>query len=179
MEKVTVNNKEFKLFIDRSDIWSYVVKIGKQIEADYLDKNPLFIAVLNGSFIFAADLFHVINIPAEISFVKLSSYEGTQSTGNVLSVIGLNEDIKDRHIIVVEDIVDTGQTLSKFLPELKRQQPASVKVATFLSKPAARTHQVQIDYQCLDIPEKFVVGYGLDYDGQGRNLTHLYEAVDQ
>ncbi len=178
MDQVTVNGKEFKLFIERADIWSYVVKIGKQIEADYIDKNPLFIAVLNGSFIFAADLFHVINIPAEISFVKLSSYKGTASTGKVLNVIGLNESIKDRHVIIVEDIVDTGQTLSKFLPELTQQEPASVKVATFLSKPAARTYDVPIDYQCLDISNKFVVGYGLDYDGQGRNLTHLYEAID-
>ena len=179
MDTVTVNGKEFQLFIERTEIWAHVVKLGKQIEADYLDKNPLFIAVLNGSFIFAADLFHVIDIPAEISFIKLSSYKGTQSTGNVLNVIGLNEDIKDRHVIIVEDIIDTGKTLSSLLPELQKQQPASLKVATFLSKPDARTHEVPIDYQCVDIPNKFVVGYGLDYDGQGRNLTHLYEAIGQ
>lgn len=175
---VTIHDKRFEIFLHRNKIWECVCELGKQIEEDYKGKNPLFVAVLNGSFIFAADLFHAIDIPAEISFTKLRSYDGTSSTGEVLTLIGLNEDVEGRHIIIVEDIVDTGKTMSELLPVINDKHPASVKVVTLLSKPDARTHNVPIDYTGFEIPDKFVVGYGLDYDGAGRNLTHIYSVVE-
>ncbi|MCB0699059.1 MAG: hypoxanthine phosphoribosyltransferase [Chitinophagales bacterium] len=177
-QHVTVHDKRFEIFLHRNKIWERVCELGKQIEEDYKGKNPLFVGVLNGSFIFAADLFHAIDIPAEISFIKLSSYQGTESTGSVLTVIGLKEDVNDRHVLVVEDIIDTGKTLSELLPIINAQHPASLKVVSLLSKPDARTHDVPIDYIGFEIPDKFVVGYGLDYDGAGRNLTHIYSVVD-
>lgn len=178
MDRVTIHDKTFEPYLYRDDIWEKVQEIGRQIEADYIDKDPLFIGVLNGAFIFAADLFRVIDIHAEVSFIKLSSYEGTESTGKVLRVIGLNDNIKDRHIVIVEDIVDTGKTMVELLSIIKEKQPASVKIASFLSKPEARTHEVSIDYLGFEIPDKFVVGYGLDYDGVGRNLTHIYSLAE-
>lgn len=178
MKKVTVHDKEFEVYLDRDTIWSRVQTIGRQLDIDYKGLNPLFIGVLNGAFIFAADLFRVLNIEAEISFVKLTSYEGTSSTGAVVSAIGLKEDVKDRHVIIVEDIVDTGKTLSEFLPQVLAQSPASLKIASFLTKPEALKHDVKADYVGFEIPNKFVVGYGLDYNGQGRNLTDLYQLVE-
>lgn len=174
MDKVEIHGKVFELYLHRDKIWKRVEEIGNQLEEDYKGKNPIFIGVLNGAFIFAADIFRVIDIPAEVSFIKLSSYKGTESTGKVLTVIGLSDSIKDRHVVIVEDIIDTGKTLSELLPIINEKQPASVKVASFLSKPDARTHNVPIDYKGFDIPDKFVVGYGLDFDGIGRNLTHIY-----
>jgi len=123
-------------------------------------------------------LFRHLSTPAEISFIKLASYKGTTSTGNIITAIGLEENIADRHILIVEDIIDTGRTLHSFLPQVLQQQPASVKIACFLSKPDARVCDVQPDYTGFDIPDVFVVGYGLDYDGQGRNLQHLYRLSD-
>ncbi len=178
MKKVTVHDKDFEVYLDRETIWKRVQSIGAQIDKDYEGQDPLFIGVLNGAFIFAADLFRVLNINAEISFVKLASYEGTSSTGEVVTAIGLKEDVKDRHVIVVEDIVDTGKTLSKFIPQVLEQSPASLKIATFLTKPEALKHNVKADYVGFEIPNKFVVGYGLDYNGQGRNLTDLYQLVE-
>lgn len=178
MKKVTVHDKDFEVYLDRGTIWKRVQSIGAQIDKDYEGQDPLFIGVLNGAFIFAADLFRVLNINAEISFVKLASYEGTSSTGEVVTAIGLKEDVKDRHVIVVEDIVDTGKTLSKFIPQVLEQSPASLKIATFLTKPEALKHNVKADYVGFEIPNKFVVGYGLDYNGQGRNLTDLYQLVE-
>lgn len=175
---VEIHGKVFELYLHRDKIWKRVEEIGNQLEEDYKGKNPIFIGVLNGAFIFAADIFRVIDIPAEVSFIKLSSYEGTESTGKVLTVIGLSDSIKDRHVVIVEDIIDTGKTLSELLPIINEKQPASVKVASFLSKPDARTHDVPIDYKGFDIPDKFVVGYGLDFDGIGRNLTHIYSLAE-
>ena len=146
-----------------------------QINKDYSDKNPLFIAILNGSFIFASDLFKKINIPAEISFIKLASYQGTKSTGNVITAIGLETDLYDRNVIVLEDIIDTGKTLSAFLPQLEHQQPKSLKVCTLLHKKEATQYPVTIDYLGFEIPNLFVVGYGLDYNGYGRNLDQIMQ----
>ena len=138
----------------------------------------MLIGILNGSFIFAADLFRGLTIEAEISFIKLVSYKGTSSTGNVVTAIGMEEDLHGRHIIIVEDIIDTGKTLSSFLPEIHHRQPASVKIATFLSKPDALKYDVKADFNAFNIETKFVVGYGLDYDGLGRNLPDLYILKD-
>jgi hypoxanthine phosphoribosyltransferase len=168
-------DKTFKPYLTSSEIGIAIQKIADQINLDYLDKNPLFIAILNGSFIFASDLFKKINVPAEISFIKLASYQGTKSTGNVITAIGLETDLFDRHVVVVEDIIDTGKTLSAFLPQLQHQQPKSLKVCTLLHKKEATKYSINIDYLGFEIPDLFVVGYGLDYNGYGRNLDQIMQ----
>jgi hypoxanthine phosphoribosyltransferase len=171
---VQVHDKRFRLFIDRPTIQHRVCSVAAQINTDYEGLDPLFIGILNGSFIFAADLFRAITIPAEISFVKLASYKGTTPTGNVITAVGLDENLTGRHVVIVEDIVDTGKTLAAFLPEIWQRQPASVRIATFLQKPEALENDVTPDYVCFPIENKFVVGYGLDYDGLGRQFPDLY-----
>lgn len=171
---IQVHDKSFKLFIDKDAIHDRILALGKQISEDYKDLNPLFLGILNGSFIFASDLFRSIDIAAEISFIKLASYRGTSSTGNVVTAIGMEENLSGRHIIIVEDILDTGKTLSSFMPELEQRQPASVTIACFLSKPDALQYDVKAHYVGFEIPNNFVVGYGLDYNGYGRNYPDLY-----
>jgi hypoxanthine phosphoribosyltransferase len=168
---IQVHDKFFKPFIDR--------ELGAQISADYAGKKPLFIGVLNGSFVFVADLFRSLTIEAEISFVKLASYKGTSSTGNVITAIGLEEGLHGRDLIIAEDIVDTGKTLHGFLAELQKHGPASVRIATFLTKPDALQHPVHADYVGFAIPNNCVLGYGLDYDGLGRNLPELYTLTSE
>ena len=179
MADIQVHDKIFTPFISKETIKQRVAAIAKQINTEYAGKNPLMIGILNGSFIFAADLFRELTIEAGISFIKLASYKGTSSTGNVVTAIGLEEDIHGRHIIIVEDIIDSGKTMSAFLPEVHRRQPASVKIAVFLTKPGALKYDVKADYTAFEIEDKFVVGYGLDYDGAGRNLPDLYILKDQ
>ena len=174
-----VHDKIFVPFISKEEIQQRVYALGELISADYEGKKPLILGILNGSFIFAADLFRALTIDAEISFIKLASYKGTSTTGHVVTAIGLEEDLHGRHIIIVEDIIDTGKTLSSFLPEIHHRQPASVKIATFLTKPSALQYDVKADYSCFEIENKFVVGYGLDYDGLGRNIPDLYILKDQ
>lgn len=178
MNLVKIHDKTFEPYLTEAQIDEKVRALAAQLSADYEGKKPLIIAVLNGSFIFASDLFKRLNIDAEISFIKLASYKGTTSTGKVVTAIGLDERVKDRHILLLEDIIDTGRTLFQFLPELKNQSPASLKIVTFLNKREARVEDIQPDYCCFDIPNKFVVGYGLDYDGLGRNLPELYQLSD-
>ena len=168
-------DKTFKPYLTSSEIGIAIQKIANQINLDYQDKNPLFIAILNGSFIFASDLFKQINVPAEISFIKLASYQGTKSTGNVITAIGLETDLFDRHVVVLEDIIDTGKTLSAFLPQLQHQQPKSLKVCTLLHKKEATKYHIDIEYLGFEIPDLFVVGYGLDYNGYGRNLDQIMQ----
>jgi hypoxanthine phosphoribosyltransferase len=168
-------DKSFKPYLTQTVIGEAIERIANQINQDYSDKNPLFIAILNGSFIFASDLFKKINIPAEISFIKLASYQGTKSTGNVITAIGLETDLYDRNVIVLEDIIDTGKTLSAFLPQLEHQQPKSLTVCTLLHKKEATQYPVTIDYLGFEIPNLFVVGYGLDYNGYGRNLDQIMQ----
>lgn len=168
-------DKTFKPYLTNIEIHEAIKKMAQQINEDYKDKNPLFIAILNGSFIFASDLFKLIEIPAEISFIKLASYKGTKSTGNVITAIGLETDIFERHVIVLEDIIDTGKTLSAFLPQLKHQQPKSLKICTLLHKKEATVHPLDIDYLGFEIPNLFVVGYGLDYNGYGRNIDQIMQ----
>ncbi len=174
MAIVQVLDKQFETYIQHTAIAERVAAMAVQLNKDYAGLNPLFIGILNGSFVFAADLFRCITIPAEISFIKLASYKGTTSTGNIITAIGLEESLTDRHVVIVEDIVDTGRTLYSFLPQILQQQPASLKIVCFLSKPDARVCDVQLDYIGFEMPDNFVVGYGLDYDGMGRNLPDLY-----
>lgn len=175
MPIVTVKDKSFEPYLSASNIQDAITRIAKGINEDYSAKKPLFIAILNGSFMFAADLFKAVTIDAEICFIKLASYKGTKSTGQVITAIGLDTDIHDRHVVILEDIVDTGKTLHEFLPQLWHQQPASLELAVLLHKPDATVHEVPIKYLGFSIPNKFVLGYGLDYDGFGRNIPEIYQ----
>lgn len=178
MEEVRIHDKIFIPFISKEVIKERVAAIAKEINNAYADKNPLLIGILNGSFIFAADLFRELTIAAEISFIKLASYKGTSTTGHVVTAIGLEENLDNRHILIVEDIIDTGKTLNSFLPEIHHRQPASVAIVAFLTKPGALQYDVKPGYTAFEIENKFVVGYGLDYDGHGRNLPDLYILKD-
>ena len=175
---IKVHDKLFVPFILRTEISQRIQAIAARINEEYDGKNPLLLGILNGSFIFAADLFRELTIQAEISFIKLASYKGTSSTGHVVTAIGLEEDLHGRHVIIVEDIIDTGRTLHSFLPEIHHRQPASVKIATFLQKPDALKFDVVANYTAFEIENKFVVGYGLDYNGHGRNLPDLHILKD-
>ena len=172
---IRVHDKTFVPFIAKETISQKVKELAEQISKDYEGKKPVFIAILNGSFIFAADLFKQLSIEAEICFIKLASYKGVNSTGNVITAIGLDANIFHRHVIIVEDIVDTGKTLHTFLPQLTQMQVASLKIAALLHKPEATQYPVNVDYCCFSIPNKFVLGYGLDYDGLGRNIPEIYQ----
>jgi hypoxanthine phosphoribosyltransferase len=178
MSIITVHDKQFKPYITAADIQQRIMQMAAEINRDLQGKRPLFIAILNGSFMFAGDMFKYINIDAEISFIKLVSYKGTKSTGNVITSIGLDEDLYGRTVVILEDIVDTGKTLSMFLPQLEHQQPEQLLIASLLHKPEAQTHPVKIDYLGFSVPNKFLLGYGLDYDGLGRNLPEIYQLVD-
>ncbi len=160
--------------IPREKIQQRVLELSAQLNTAYRDKNPLFIGVLNGAFLFMADLFRNIETPCEISFIRISSYSGTTSTGQMKSIVGIGENLGGRHLIVVEDIIDTGETMTYLLEQLKAQQPASIKLATLLFKPAALRKPIAPDFVGFEIAPDFVVGYGLDYDGFGRNLSDIY-----
>lgn len=178
MSLIQVHDKKFKPYISVSQIDERISELALELNRDYEGKTPLFIGILNGSFMFASDLFKKITIPAEISFIKLASYKGTKSTGTVVTSIGLEEQLKDRHVILLEDIVDTGKTLSEFMPQLIDRQPASLKITSLLHKPDALQHPLKIDYLGFNVPNKFLLGYGLDYDGLGRNLDSIYQLVE-
>ena len=177
MATITVHDKLFETYLSEEMIQEQVKRIAEQINKDYAGKRPLFIAILNGSFMFASDIFKQLSLEAEICFIKLASYKGMKSSGKVVSTIGLEEDIFGKDVIIVEDIVDTGKTLHHFLPKLLHQQPKSLKIATLLHKPEATEFQLTLDYVGFSIPNKFVVGYGLDYSGLGRNLKEIYQVV--
>jgi hypoxanthine phosphoribosyltransferase len=176
---IRLKDKQFKVYLSEREIADRIAGLGLALSAAYADKKPLLLGILNGSFIFAADLFRKLDIEAEICFIKLASYDGTSSTGEVKTTIGLTDDLRDRHVIVVEDIIDTGRTLSHLLPQLADQGAASVKLVTLLSKPDARKVALEADYTGFVIPDKFVVGYGLDYDGLGRNLPAIYVVEEE
>ena len=178
MQLIRVHDKQFEPYLTAEEIALRIKMVAQQINHDYEGKKPLFIAILNGSFMFASDLFKEITIDAEICFIKLASYKGTKSTGHVITAIGLDMDIIGREVIIIEDIVDTGKTLSEFLPQIHHQQPASVKIVALLHKPDAMVYDVKIDYLGFTIPNKFVVGYGLDYDGLGRNIREIYRLAE-
>jgi hypoxanthine phosphoribosyltransferase len=174
---INVHDKTFETYLSDEIIQKRVKEMAADINKDYSGKKPLFIAILNGSFMFAADLFKHLNIEAELCFIKLASYKGMKSSGKVVTSIGLEEDIFDKDVIIVEDIVDTGKTLHRFLPKLVHQQPKSLKIVTLLHKADATEYPLVLDYVGFSIPDKFVVGYGLDYDGLGRNLREIYQLV--
>lgn len=179
MSRVTILDKTFETSIPEAEILERVKRVAEQINKDMAGKNPLFLAVLNGSFIFAADLMRFINIPSEISFVKLASYEGTTSTGEIKEVIGLNEDISGRDVIIVEDIVDTGSTMKRMLETLGTRNPRSLHICTLLLKPGKLAVALNVEYVAMEIPNDFIVGYGLDYDQQGRSLRDIYTLVQE
>ena len=177
MSIVQVKDKQFETFISENEISERVQAVARQISRDFKGKKPLLIAVLSGSFIFAADLIRNIDIPCEISFIRVSSYSGTSSTGNIKEVIGLKEDIENRPVIIVEDIIDSGLTMKELLSSLGAKHPSEIRIATLLVKPGNLKADFHIDYSCFEIPNDFIVGYGLDYDGEGRNLRDIYTIV--
>jgi hypoxanthine phosphoribosyltransferase len=175
MELLKVHDKQFKPYISAEEINEQVKRIAAEINTDYKDRKPLFIAILNGAFMFASDLFKEITIEAEICFIKLASYKGVASTGQVVTAIGLDVDIVGREVIIIEDVIDTGKTLSHFLPQLKHHHPSSLKVAALLHKPEASIYDIKINYLGFTVPDNFLIGYGLDYDGLGRNIREIYQ----
>lgn len=172
---VTAHGKQFRLMISAEEIAAKVAEIGAEITEKYAGKKPLLLSILNGAFMFAADLSRAIDTDLELTFIKLASYKGTGSTGKVETVLGLDMDLTDRHIIIVEDIIDTGLTLHNFLQALEKESPASVSLCTCFFKSEALKYPLSIDYIGFDIPNKFIIGYGLDYDGLGRNLPAVYQ----
>ena len=177
MAVIQVHDKSFETYLPEATIQKRIKELATDINRDYVGKRPLFIAILNGSFMFAADLFKQLEIPAELCFIKLASYKGMKSSGNVVTSIGLEDDLFGKEVIIVEDIVDTGKTLHNFLPKLMHQQPKSLKIATLLHKSEATEFPLNLDYIGFDIPNKFVIGYCLDYDGLGRNFKEIYQLV--
>lgn len=177
MSNIRVHDKEFEPYLSSVEIASTIKRMAGELNKDYKERRPLFIAILNGSFMFASDIFKEIATEAEICFIKLASYKGTKSSGQLITAIGLDTEVYGRDVVILEDIVDTGKTLSEFLPQLIHQQPASLKIAALLHKPEAMVYPIKIDYLGFTIPNKFVVGYGLDYDGLGRNMGEIYQLV--
>lgn len=177
MNSIKVHDKEFIPYLSAAEISAEVKRVANEMNKDYKDKRPLFIAILNGAFMFASDLFKELDIEVEICFIKLASYKGIKSSGQVITSIGLDADLKDRHIIILEDIVDTGNTLHQFLPQILNHQPSSLKIAALLYKPEALIYPVKVDYYGFSVPRKFLLGYGLDYDGLGRNIREIYQLI--
>lgn len=175
MSQIQVLDRTFEVYLDAETIQQRVREMAQQISTDYAGSRPLFLSILNGSFLFTADLIRSLTIEPEISFIKLASYQGMRSTGSITTAIGLEADLAGRDVIVLEDIVDTGNTLAKFLPHLQQQQPRSVRIATLLHKAEATQYALPLDYVGFVIPDKFVVGYGLDYDGWGRQYNAIYQ----
>ena len=178
MSTIQILDKKFETFIPYKEIDEAIEKIAKTINHELHDKTPIFLVILNGSFMFAADLMKKMEFPCEISFIKLASYEGTSSTENVKELIGFNEDIKGRTIVIVEDIIDSGLTLAGVNRQLKEMGVSDIKIATLLYKPNAFKESYKIDYIGLEIPNDFIVGYGLDYNQQGRNYKDIYKIIE-
>lgn len=179
MKQVKLHDKSFELYIPHEKICAVVEEMADKMTEDLADTNPLFLCILNGSFMFAAELFKRIDLTeTEISFVKLASYQGTETTGKVKQLIGLNESLEGRTVVVLEDIVDSGITICDIQDQLDKLNPKDVKIATLLLKPEALQREVNLDYVGLEIPNDFIVGYGLDYDGYGRNLIDIYSVIN-
>ena len=178
MERIELHDRKFKRFIDASAIQNAIDQLADEINRDYNGKRPIFIGVLNGSFLFTADVVRRFNSDCEVAFVRLASYDGTDSTGKINELVGLNEDLKDRDVLILEDIVDSGNTLAYLMETLISYQPKSLKVATFLFKPKAYKKDFPVDYRGIEVGNEFLVGYGLDFDGLGRNLEDIYIIED-
>lgn len=179
MGHIQVKDREFEVFLKEEDIQKEIKRVAAEINRDYAGKQPLFLCVLNGSFMFAADLLKDVNVPCNVSFVKVSSYQGTDTTGKVKELMGLQEDVEGRHIIIVEDIVDTGYTMRDVLDSLAEKKAASVQVCALLCKPDKLKVDINLKYLAMNIPNGFIVGYGLDYDGFGRNSRDIYKIVKE
>ncbi len=178
-KRITLGDKKFALYIPYEAIKEAVAVLARRIADDYADKpNPLFLGILNGSFMFMAELAGKVGMPAEVSFVKLASYSGTRSSGAVSELIGLATDIKGRHVIIVEDIVDTGESIEHLVRSLVGHEPASIEVATLLFKPESYNKDIPIKYKAFSIPNDFVIGFGMDYNQMGRNLRDIYKIAD-
>lgn len=178
MATIKVHDKSFDVYLSEAAIQQRVKEMADAINEDYAGKKVYFIAILNGSFMFAADMFKYLTVESEVCFIKLVSYKGLKSSGDVATTIGLDEDLHQKNVIILEDIIDTGKTMHYFLPKLIHQQPASLKIAALLHKAEMTQYDVPIDYTGFVIPNKFVVGYGLDYDGLGRNYKEIYQLAD-
>ena len=179
MERITIKDKTFETSMPEAEIKNRVKELAQQMSRDLEGKNPLLLAVLNGAFIFAADLMREMTIPCEISFVKLASYQGTTSTGTIHEVIGINENLSGRTVVIVEDIVESGLTIKRMMEQLGTRNPASVQVCTLFFKPERLKEDLKLDYVAFEIPNDFILGYGLDYDQQGRGLKDLYTLVEK
>lgn len=177
MSRITIKDKTFEVSMTEAQIRERVKELAQQMSRDMEGKNPLFLAVLNGAFIFVADLIREMTIPCEISFVKLASYQGTTSTGNVREVIGINENLAGRNVVIVEDIVESGLTIKRMIESLGTRNPACVQVCTLFFKPEKLKVDLKLDYVAFEIPNDFILGYGLDYDQQGRGLKDLYTLI--
>ena len=177
MKQIKVKDKTFEVSIPAETLAREVARVAAEINRDYSCKEPIFMPVLNGSFIFAADLLREVKVPCQVCFIKLASYQGMQSTGEIREVIGLAEDITGRDIIIVEDIIDSGLTMAHMIETLERHNPASISVCSLLVKPEALKVAIPIHYRAMDIPNDFIVGYGLDYDGFGRNTKDIYTLI--
>jgi hypoxanthine phosphoribosyltransferase len=178
MDTIQIKDKRFRTFITENEILKQVARVADEINRDLADENPLFVSVLNGSFMFTSDLMKHLNMPCELSFVKLASYEGTSSTGKVKELVGLNNDITGRTVVIVEDIVDTGFTMERLIETLRQRNPKEIRIATLLVKPDKLQVKLDIHYVAMNIPNDFIVGYGLDYDGLGRNYRDIYTVVE-
>lgn len=178
MNEIKLNDKTFHLSMPEAEILKHVRAVADKINNDYAGRRPLFLAVLNGSFMFASDLMKMMKLDCEISFVKFSSYQGTESTGMVREVIGVNQDLTGRDIIIIEDIVESGKTMIQMLDTIAKHNPASVKICSLFFKPTKLTVDLKVDYPAIVIPDDFIVGYGLDYNQLGRNLKDIYTITD-
>ncbi len=178
MDTIQIKDKQFTVSIKEQEIQKEVIRVANEINRDLAGQNPIFLSVLNGSFMFTADLMKHITIPCEISFIKLASYQGVASTGTIKEVMGLNEDITGRTIVIVEDIVDTGLTMQRLLETLGTRSPKEIHIASLLVKPEKLKVELDIKYVAMNIPNDFIVGYGLDYDGYGRNYPDIYTVID-
>ena len=179
MSRIKLIDKVFETSITETQIQEHVKAVADRINKDMADKNPLLLAVLNGSFMFAADLMRMLTIPCEISFVKLASYQGTTSTGTIKEVIGINEDLSGRTVIIIEDIVESGLTIKRMIETIGTRAPKSIHICTLLIKPERLTVPLDVEYAAIEIPNDFIVGYGLDYNQQGRNLRDIYTLVEE
>ncbi len=179
MKEVKILDKEFKLYLTAEEIQARISELADKLNEELKDKDPIFLGILNGSFMFAADLYKQINVPSQITFLKLASYQGTGSTGKVKRLIGINEDIENKTVVVVEDIVDTGITLDNIVKQLKGYGPKEIIIVTLMYKPESYQKDIPVNHYAFSIPNDFIVGYGLDYDGYGRNLADIYVIKDE
>ena len=177
MESVKILDKEFAIYLSEEEIQKKIKVLSEQINTEYEGEEPIFLGILNGSFMFASDLYKNITLRSKISFLKLASYQGTQSQGEAKQLIGLNEDIKDKIVFIIEDIVDTGNTLESIIQQLSVHNPKAIKLISLLFKPQSYKKKIPIDYYCFSIDNDFIIGYGLDYNGYGRNLKQVYKII--